>query len=144
MHIFIRLLKWSADADANAANIGLLFLRVSSSALLLIVHGWPKIIHFSTELSIIDDPLHIDRLPTLLLAIFAEVICPLFIIPGLFTRFAVIPVLILLVVASIGVHPEWTIFEAQFSILFGIIFLALAITGAGKLSVDALLLNRFR
>jgi putative oxidoreductase len=144
MHIFIRLLKRSVAADANAANIGLLFLRVSSSALLLIVHGWPKVIHFSAELSIIDDPLHIDRLPTLLLAIFAEVICPLFIIPGLLTRFAVIPILILLVVASIGVHPEWTIFDAQFSILFGIIFLALAITGAGKLSVDALLLNRFR
>jgi putative oxidoreductase len=144
MRAFMRLLKWSMAVDVSAISIGLFFLRVSSSALLLIVHGWPKVIHFSAELSIIDDPLHIDRLSTLLLAIFAEVICPLFIIPGLFTRFAAIPILILLAVASIGVHPEWTIFEAQFSILFGIIFLALAITGAGKLSVDALLLNRFR
>jgi putative oxidoreductase len=79
----------------------------------------------------------------LLLAIFAEVICPVLVIPIVLTRCAMISTL-MLVVASLGTYSEWTIFNAQFSILFSIIFLALAITGAGKLSVDALLLNRFR
>lgn len=53
-------------------DVGLLFLRVSGSLLLLYVHGLPKLIYFSSELQHIDDPLGLGHGLTLTMAIFAE------------------------------------------------------------------------
>ena len=37
----------------------LLFLQVSSSLLLLWVHGLPKLLNYSAQLQIIEDPFHL-------------------------------------------------------------------------------------
>jgi len=51
---------------------------------------------------------------TLVLAVFAEVICPVVISLGWMTRLATSPVLFLLLVSMLLVHPEWSIAEGQF------------------------------
>lgn len=116
---------------------GLLFLRTSGGLLLLWVHGLPKLLHVQEQIQLIEDPLHLGAWPTLLSALFAETVCPLLIIVGLGTRLACLPILFLLLVALVVVHPEWTMDQAQFGWLLTIIFSTLAITGPGQLSLDA-------
>jgi putative oxidoreductase len=118
-------------------DIGLLFARITGALLLLHVHGLPKIIHYQDELAHIDDPLGMGHTLTLWCALFAEVVCPVFIALGLFTRLAALPVVFLLAVSMVLVHPDWSIEQGQFGWLLVIVFGTIALSGAGRYSVDA-------
>jgi putative oxidoreductase len=122
-------------------DAGLFFLRLAGSLLLLYVHGLPKVFHFSEELTHIEDPFGLGPWMSLVPAIFAEVICPLFIIAGFGTRLACLPIIGVLLVAMLFVHPDWSIAEGQFGWLLLILFGTLAITGPGKWRIGA---NRTR
>jgi len=112
-------------------NAGLFFLRLAGSLLLLHVHGLPKVLHFSEELTRIEDPFGLGAMMSLLPAILAEVVCPIFIILGWGTRLACLPIIAVLLVAMLVVHPGWSIAEGQFGWLLLIIFITLALTGPG-------------
>lgn len=118
-------------------DAGLLFARIAGAALLLWVHGLPKLLHWQEELAHIDDPLGMGRGLTLACALFAEIVCPLLVAAGLFTRLATLPVLFLLLVSMLLVHPEWSIAEGQFGWLLLIVFGTVALSGAGRYSLDA-------
>ena len=118
-------------------NAGLFFLRLTGCLLLLYVHGLPKVFHFSEELTRIEDPFGLGPWMSLLPAIFAEVICPLFILIGVFARLACLPIIAVLLVAMLFVHPGWSIAEGQFGWLLLIIFTTLAITGPGQWRLGA-------
>jgi putative oxidoreductase len=118
-------------------NAGLFFLRLTGCLLLLYVHGLPKVFHFSEELTRIEDPFGLGPWMSLLPAIFAEVICPLFILIGVFARLACLPIIGVLLVAMLFVHPGWSIAEGQFGWLLLIIFTTLAITGPGQWRLGA-------
>lgn len=111
-------------------------MRVSAAVFLLWVHGLPKLLHYSTELQNIEDPFHLGANLTLMLAIFAEVFCPLLIIAGVLVRLACLPILSVLLVALVFVHPEWTIAEGQFAWLLLILFTSLFIAGPGRLALN--------
>ena len=121
----------------STPDLGLLFLRVAGAILLLHVHGIPKILHFQSELQKIEDPLHLGHGPTLVLAIFAEVVCPIFNLLGFRARLASFPIVFLLLVSMILVHPEWTIAEGQFGWLLFIVFGTIGLAGLGRHSLDA-------
>ena len=122
--------------ESRNQDLGLLFLRVSGGLFLLWVHGLPKLLNYSEQLKLIEDPFHLGANITLLLAIFAEVLCPLLIIAGILVRLACLPILSVLLIALLVVHPEWTLFEAQFGWLLLIIFTTLLISGPGRLVVS--------
>lgn len=117
-------------------DAGLFFLRLTGGLLLLYVHGLPKVLNFSEELTHIEDPFGLGPWMSLLPAIFAEVVCPIFIILGIGTRLACLPIIGVLLVAMLVVHPQWSIAEGQFGWLLLIIFTTLALTGAGKWRVS--------
>ncbi|MGY4495165.1 DoxX family protein [Pseudomonas sp. TE3610] len=119
----------------HPADLALLWLRVCAAVFLLTVHGLPKLLNFQAQLQLIEDPFHLGAVPTLCLAIFAEVLCPLLIIAGVFTRLACLPVLAVLLVALVFVHPEWTLEQGQFAWLLLILFTTILIGGAGRLAV---------
>lgn len=129
----MKSLHWSCQPD-----LGLLFLRLAGAFMLLVVHGLPKALNVHHELQVIDDPLGIGAWPTLLGALFAQIFCPLLIAVGLLTRLACLPILFLLLVAMLLVHPEWSLLEGQFGWLLLSIFSALAIAGPGRYSLDGL------
>lgn len=57
--------------DERAHDAGLLFLRVSGGLFLLWIHGLPKLLDFTAQLQLIEDPFHLGAHLTLCLAIFA-------------------------------------------------------------------------
>lgn len=119
--------------ESKSQDLGLLFLRVSGALFLLWVHGLPKVLNYSEQLKLIEDPFHLGAHVTLLLAIFAEVLCPLLIIAGVLVRLACLPILAVLLIAMVVVHPEWTLLEGQFGWLLLIIFTSVLISGPGRL-----------
>jgi len=121
--------------DERLHHLGLLFLRISGGLFLLWVHGLPKLLNYSEELLRIEDPFHLGANVTLCLAIFAEVVCPLLIIAGVFVRLACLPILFVLWVALLLVHPQWSLAEGQFGWLLLILFTTVLIAGPGRLAL---------
>lgn len=117
---------------ASSTDIGLLFLRVAASVLVLIVHGLPKIQHYRREAAAIEDPFHFGRKVTIAFAIFAEVLCPILVMAGFATRLSALPVMAVTAIALLRVHPEWTIDQAQFAWMLLIQFGTIAIAGPGR------------
>jgi putative oxidoreductase len=130
--------------NSSAQDLGLLFLRASGALFLLFVHGLPKLLDFHHQLQLIEDPFHLGATLTLLMAIFAEVLCPLLIVAGVLTRLACLPIIFLLLVALLCVHPEWTLDQSQFGWLLTLIFTSVLIAGPGRLALNVRLPGAFR
>src|SRR3990167_634023 len=122
--------------DERAQDFGLLFLRVTGGVFLLWVHGLPKLLNFSAQLQVIEDSFHLGANVTLMLAIFAEVLCPLLIIAGVLVRLACLPILAVLLIALLVVHAQWSLDEGQFGWLLLIVFTSLLIAGPGRLALN--------
>jgi len=121
---------------------GLLFMRIAAAVMLLLIHGLPKLLNWSTELQHIEDPFGLGATLTLSLAVFAEVLCPILLILGVFARLACLPVLAVLLVALVVVHPDWSLEQGQFAWLLLVLFGGLALTGPGAWSVGGVLARR--
>ena len=118
---------------------GLLFMRVTAALLLLFIHGLPKLLDWSGDLQLIEDPFGLGAPLTLGLAVFAEVVCPLLLLLGVAARLACLPVLAVLLVALVVVHPDWTLEQGQFAWLLVALYGGLALTGPGSYSLSALI-----
>ena len=129
----MNLSRW----DERAGDFGLLFMRVSAGLFLLGVHGLPKLLDYRVELQRIEDPFHLGANLTLMLAIFAEVLCPLLIIGGVFVRLACLPILCVLLVALLVVNPQWSVVDGQFGWLLLILFSSIFIAGPGRLALNS-------
>ena len=88
------------------------------------------------QLQLIEDPFHLGAHLTLILAIFAEVLCPLLIVAGVLARLACLPILFVLLVALLLVHPQWSVAEGQFGWLLLILFATVFIAGPGRLALN--------
>src|SRR5437868_5176280 len=87
--------------------LSLLALRVICGGGLALVHGWDKLNNFSTMSASFPDPLHIGNSSmSLMLTIFGELICGLFVAFGFFTRIFAIPPLITMLVAICIIHAQ--------------------------------------
>lgn len=127
---------FSTTTSDNAFSFAILVLRVGTGSLIMINHGLDKLIHFAQKASNFSDPFHIGSTTSLSLVVFAEFFCAAFIILGLFTRLACIPLIIAMAVALIYVN-RWNFFGAgEEAGLFLVCFVALLFTGPGKVSLD--------
>jgi putative oxidoreductase len=116
-------------------HIGLFLLRFTFSAMML-SHGIPKLLNLIQGTLMKSDPIGIGVLATTILVVIAEAICPMLIIIGYKTRLASIPVIITMGVAAFIVHGADPISMKEKALLFLFAFVAIALLGAGKHSVD--------
>ncbi|MBO9683893.1 MAG: DoxX family protein [Flavisolibacter sp.] len=137
---FIRMKKlFSTRVSENALAFALLLLRVGVGSLMLVQHGFDKLTHFAQKAPRFADPFHIGSTTSLSLVIFAEFFCAAFVIIGLFTRLACIPLVIAMSVALFSAHKGDFFGRGEAAGLFMIVFLALLFTGPGKISLDRLI-----
>ena len=116
-------------------HIGLLLLRLGFSGLML-KHGIPKLMKLLQGNLEFADPLGIGAVPSLILTVIGEVICPLLIIIGYKTRLAAIPAAITMAVAAFVIHGADPIGTKEKALLYLFAFVIIALTGAGKYAVD--------
>jgi len=121
---------------------GLLCLRVWFGMSLFLKHGWEKPTNFERMSQHFPNPLHIGPVPSLIFALISDAICSVLVVLGLGTRWAALLVFINIFVAWSFVH-HFQFFgrgadHGEAVVLYLGAFLALAIMGPGRLSLDYL------
>lgn len=119
-------------------DLGKLILRIGMGGL-MIPHGYAKLMKLMEQGmdAGFANPLGIGEIPTLMLAIIAELVCPVFIILGIQTRWtAVLPAATMLVAAFV-IHLDDPWSKMEFPLLYITGFLAIILIGPGKLAVNA-------
>jgi putative oxidoreductase len=122
----------------NAFSFAVLVLRLAAGGM-MIPHGYQKIQNFGKYSSGFIDPFHIGSTLSLSLTIFAEFFCAVFIVLGLFTRLAAIPLIINMSVAVFIAHKGLIFGEGETAALYLSMFIALLFVGAGKFSMDRII-----
>ena len=122
-------------------NLGLLILRVSMSVA-MITHGYPKFLKLMDGNTSFPDPLGIGVRTSLTLAVFGEFIAPLFVLIGLKTRFAAIPPAIAMGIAVFIMHGADPFSKQEHAFIYFAAFIAIALMGAGKFSIDGIMNRR--
>ena len=132
---------FSTRTSESAFSFAMLILRLSIGSLMLMNHGLDKLIHFSEKAGRFADPFGIGSSASLSLAIFAEFFCAAFIILGLFTRLACIPLIITMSVALFVAHQGDFFGKGELAGLFLAGFATLLFAGPGKVSLDRFLVK---
>ncbi len=130
---------FSIKYTASAVNVAMLVLRVSLGTLMIFTHGYQKITHFSTTAQRIPNLLGMGSTVNTTLIIFAEFFCALFIVLGLFTRLACLPLIIAMGVALYKAHHMDVFGQGLLASLFLIGFFTVLLIGPGKISVDGMI-----
>ncbi|MCI0376003.1 MAG: DoxX family protein [Gemmataceae bacterium] len=126
-------------------SIGLLILRLGVGGFMA-NHGWGKLQMVLDGNYEFPDPLGLGQGLSLVMAMLAEFVCSLAVMVGFLTRLTALPVVFTMGVAAFVIHaadpltmPPTGPPSKESALLFLIPFLALVFTGAGKISVDALI-----
>lgn len=134
---------FSTNHSAKNINISLLIMRIGI-ALLMFTHGIPKIQKLSEDPVQFMDLLGLGATFSLCLAIFGEVVCSLFVMLGLGTRFAVIPSAVTMLVAVFHVHIADPFVKQEMGLHYLLTYAALFIMGSGRYSLDHYLFAKAR
>jgi putative oxidoreductase len=129
---------FSTKYSPNAISFSLLLLRLSLGGM-MIPHGYKKLMSFAANSSGFDDPFGIGGPASMSLVIFAEFFCAIFIVLGLMTRFATIPLIIAMSVALFIAHKGQLFGDGEQAALYLSGYIALLFTGPGKISIDRLI-----
>jgi putative oxidoreductase len=122
----------------TSLSIALFLLRAAAGAM-MIPHGYNKLNNFSKYAAGFTDPFHIGGSASLSLCIFAEFFCGIFIVLGLFSRLASIPLIITMAVVVFYVFHGQIFGKAELPALYLAIFIAILFTGPGKFSLDKMI-----
>ena len=115
----------------------ILFVRLFFGAL-FIMHGLDKLSNFNVPSDTYPSVLGLGSYTTLMITIFCEFACSLFLMAGLVTRIVLIPMMAAMAVAVFDVH-DGMMPEGELALIYLIVFLVLFMTGPGRYSVDYLI-----
>ncbi len=118
-------------------DMATLFLRLIFGGM-FVHYGYGKLIGYNEILPMFGDIIGIGSKLSLILVIFAEFFCGLLIVVGIFTRLAVIPVFITMIVAYFIAHAKDPFDVKQVAFIFLVLCVPVFILGSGKYSVDYL------
>ena len=136
--IMIQKLLSPTSWSTNAPDWASLILRLSLG-LLMLSHGIPKLMKLLSGNMEFSDPIGIGVPASLTLTVFSEVVCSLLIIIGLWTRLALIPLIITMLVASFIIHINDDLGTKELALLYLFGYCALFLLGSGTFSIDAAL-----
>ncbi len=122
--------------NATTTDIGLLVLRIGAGLAMAFGHGWGKLMAFGEKAATFSDPLGIGNELSMAATVSTEFIAALLVVIGLGTRYAAASLVFTMGVAAFIVHGGDPFGKMEKAILFGLVFLALAIAGGGRFSAD--------
>lgn len=131
----------STKVSDTQLSVALLVLRVTVGVLMA-HHGYQKLMNFATIEPKFMEFLGLSKSISLSLVVFSEFFCSAFLILGLFTRFALVPLAITMLVAAFKAHNGEIFGDGEMAFLYLAIYVSLLLKGAGKYSADALFFDK--
>ena len=128
--------KSVVTSSSKSVSFSLLVLRIGISISMIFLHGYPRFINFSKINSEFADPLGIGTETSLVLVVFAEFFCSLFLVFGLLTRWICVPLIITMIVATWIVNGGKDFIFQEKSFIYLICYFSLLINGSGYFSLD--------
>lgn len=120
----------------------ILFFRIFVALQLMVVHGLKKIGIGTGVAETVPNPFNFPNWFNDSFAIAANLIFPIFIIFGFYTRLATIPILAVTLSGYFIVHWNDPLLISDIPFMYSLAFLLIAFLGAGKHSLDHLLRNK--
>jgi len=118
-------------------DLVLLLWRLTFGGLMLLNHGWGKVERALSGSGRFPDPLGLGSELSLWLTAFAEGVCALLIVLGLFTRLATVPLIFAMGVAAFVVHGDDPFKDKELALIYLVAFVSLLLTGPGSYALDA-------
>lgn len=115
----------------------ILVLRVFFG-IMFFTHGLDKMMNFSELSQTYPSVLGFGSYMTLMVTIFCEFCCSLFLIAGLLIRVMVLPMIVAMAVAFFDVHDGF-LPEGELALIYMVVFIILYIVGPGRYSLDYLI-----
>ena len=106
--------------------------------IMFFAHGLDKLANFNELSQTFPNVLGFGSYFSLMVSIFCEFCCSLFLIMGLMVRITVIPMIVSMEVAFFDVH-DGMLPQGELALIYLIMFLLLYITGPGRFSIDYLI-----
>lgn len=107
------------------------------------IHGLDKMMNFSELSEVYPNVLGFGSYMTLMVTIFCEFCCSLFLIAGLLVRIMVLPMIAAMAVAFFDVHDAM-LPQGELSLIYMVVFVMLYVVGPGKYSIDYLIDSKYR
>lgn len=117
-----------------------LFLRLAFGGMIFL-HGLGKASDLMNDTGNFPDPIGIGNTLSLALVTFAEFGCSIFVMIGLLSRLALVPLIFTMCVVVFIHEAHLEIMDKEAPILFLIAFSGLFISGPGRYSIDNRLFN---
>ena len=128
----------STKYSAGAFNAAMLFLRLGVGVL-MINHGYDKLVNFSKYQPEFMNFLGLGSSVSLSLVVFAEFFCAIFLVLGLFTRLAAIPLIIATCVMVFMAHKGDILGDGETAAIYLSAYLVLFFVGPGRISIDSMI-----
>lgn len=122
-------------------DLSLLLVRLAAGGLMF-THGFGKLQKLVNGNFEFGDPIGLGPEISLGLTVFAEILCAFLVLVGFFTRLATIPLIITMLVAVFIVHGDHDFGKKELGLFFLINYLVIFLSGAGKYSLDKLILKK--
>ena len=126
----------------KGVSLLILVLRVVFGVLFFI-HGLDKMLNFSTLVNDYPSVLGFGSYMTLMVSIFCEFCCSLFLMAGLLQRLLTVPMIVAMGVAFFDIHDAMMP-EGELALIYFIVFIVLFLVGPGRYSLDFLIDMKFQ
>ena len=126
------------SSEPIAEDLGKLLLRVVGGGVMLLEHGWSKLTHFGERMDTFSDPIGLGPALSLTLIVFAEVLCALLVMLGLWTRLSTVPLIIGMAVVTFVNNGDDVLGKGEKPLLYLIFYIAILFVGSGRFSLDRL------
>lgn len=132
----LRNLLYPASLSVDGAA---LLLRIVFCGLMVYNHGTMKLTLFSEDPDSFPDTLGLGSATSYYFVVFAEAVCSVLVLLGLFTRLALIPLLVTMAVATFSVNWGNPLTDKELPLLYFSVYGAIFLLGPGRFSLDTLL-----
>lgn len=126
----------------NGVSLLLLTVRIFFGVLFF-MHGLEKMVNFQYLSETYPSVFGFGSYMTLMVTIFCEFCCSIFLISGLLVRIMVLPMIAAMAVAFFDIHDAMMP-EGELALIYMITFLILYLTGPGRYSLDYLIDTRIK
>ncbi len=130
------MIKKMLSPAVFSVDIAALALRLTFCGLMIFNHAFIKLTIFGERPESFPDPVGVGGSTSFYLVIFAEIVCASLVLIGLFTRLALVPLLVTMLVALFKVQWANELTDKELPLLYLAVWVALLLLGPGRWSVD--------